>query len=461
MADPSEGADAPEAAQRPVTPAWQRQGRLYVIGVDGMSLDVAGPMMERGELPTFARLARDGCHGPLATIQPTNSAVIWTSIATGRHYRDHGVDDFAYYTILGRTLSHTDIREHRRRGIRVLVSVARALRLRKLHYFDGRHVRTKTFWDIVSESGGRVGVVNWWLTWPAAPVNGFIISDRLHYWRKAWRGLAVVDTHLTYPEGLLEEVRELMTSPEQITPADLQRFIDLPAEKIRALMDVPTGTHSPVIEMRFLLSKDASHLRTFNHCLDREPGTQLAVAYFRGPDNAQHCGYAYLPTSTASGATPDERKAFGRIVPETYKFTDELLGRIVDRMGPQDTLLALSDHGFGAQPGYRHPYGHAKGEPPGVLFALGPEFRRGAPVREASIYDLFPTVLRVLGFPPAQDSVGRCLEELLRPEWVAEHPPLEPIPTYGLRLQRHDTIRTSSETDRAITERLRALGYLE
>jgi hypothetical protein len=82
-------------------------------------------------------------------------------------------------------------------------------------------------------------------------------------------------------------------------------------------------------------------------------------------------------------------------------------------------------------------------------------------VREASIYDLFPTVLRVLGFPPAEDSVGRCLEELLRPEWTAEHPPLEPIPTYGLRLQRHDTIRSSGETDRAITERLRALGYLE
>jgi Type I phosphodiesterase / nucleotide pyrophosphatase len=461
MADRSARDGAAEAAQRPVTPAWPRQGRLYVIGVDGMSLDVASPMMERGELPAFARLARDGCHGPLATVQPTNSALLWASIATGRHYRDHGVDGFDYYTILGRRLTHTAILKYRRRGIRVLESVARALRLRKRHYFDGRHVRTKTFWDIVSECGGRVGVVNWWLTWPAAPVNGFIISDRLHYWRRAWLGRAVVETRLTYPEGLLEEVRELMAPPEQITPAELQRFIDLPADEIQALTDVPRGAHNPAIEVRFLLSKDSANSRVFHHCLDSEPETQLAVAYFRAPDNAQHCGFAYLPTSTASDATPEERKAFGRIVPEGYKFADELLGRVVDRMGPQDTLLALSDHGFGAQPGYRHPYGHAKGEPPGVIFAMGPEFRSGERVRDASIYDLFPTALRVMGFPPAQDSVGRCLEELLRPEWRALHPPLEPIPTYGLRLPRHDTIWRSSDAEKALTDDLRALGYLE
>jgi hypothetical protein len=461
MADKPEMADAREAAARPVSPAWQRRGRLYVVGMDGMSADLAGAMMERGELPTLARLARDGCYGPLATILPTNSAILWTSIATGRHYRDHGVDAFGYYTILGRPLTRTATLKYRWCGIRVLESVAKALRLRKYHHFDGRQVRTKMLWDIVSECGARVGVVNWWFSWPATPVNGFIISERVHYWRRAWVGRAAVDTHLTYPEGLLEEVRELMTPPEQIAPADLQRFINLPVDEIRALLDVPPGTQNPAVEMRFLLSKDENHLRLLHHFLEREPETRLAMVYFRGPDTAQHCGYAYLPTSTASDATTEERRAFGRVVPEAYKFADELLGRIVDRMGPQDTLLALSDHGFGAQPGYHHPYGHSQGEPPGVILAMGPEFRRGERVRGASVYDLFPTALRVLGFPPAQDSVGRCLEELLRPEWTAAHPPLRPIATYGLRTRRHDLIRASGATDKALTDHLRALGYLE
>jgi hypothetical protein len=462
VADQSDRADASEAAQPAVVPAWQRQGRLYVIGVDGVSPDVARPMMERGDLPTFARLAAEGCHGPLATIRPTNSSLLWTSIATGRHHDDHGVDGFQFYTILGHRLSRTAILKYRRRGIRVLEFAAKLLRLRKRYSFDGRHIRTKTLWDVVSESGGRVGVVNWWHSWPAAPVNGFIVSDRLHYWRAAWRGKAAKDTHLTYPQGLLDEVRELMTPPEHVTAAELQRFIDLPADEIRTLMDVPVRTRSPVIEVRFLVSADDSYSRILHHCLEREPGTQLAVAYFRGPDIAQHCGYRFMPTSTASDATPEERRAYGRVVPEAYRFADELLARIVDRMGPQDTLLALSDHGYGAQPGSRRaPYGHEKGEPPGVVFAMGPEFRRGALVSGASIYDLFPTALRVLGFPPAQDSVGRCLEELLRPEWAAEHPPLPPIPTYGLRRKRHDTIRASSETDKTVTDHLRALGYLD
>ena len=336
MADRAESVTA-----GPVLPAWQREGGLYVIGVDGISLDVARPMMERGELPTFSRLAAEGCHGPLATLRPTNSSLLWTSIATGRHFRDHGIDGFQDYSILGRHLSRTTIRKYRRRGIRILEAVAKALRLRKRHHFDGRDIRCKTFWDVVSEAGGRVGVVNWWHSWPAAPVNGFVVSDRVHYWRAAWRGKGAVDTHLTYPDGLLDEVRDLVRPPDDVSAAELQRWIDLPEAEIQSLIDVPTRTRNPVVEVRFLISADGTYSRILDHCLEREPGTQLVAAYFRGPDIAQHAGYGYLPASTASSATDQERRAYGGIVPESYRMADALLGRIVGRMGPQDALDGL------------------------------------------------------------------------------------------------------------------------
>jgi hypothetical protein len=456
-------ADRPDTAEpRPVLPAWQRQGRLYVIGIDGISMDIAGPMMERSELPTFRRIAAEGCHGPLATLKPTNSSLLWTSIATGRHFRDHGIDGFQYYSILGWRLSRTTIRKYRRRGIRILEAVAKALRLRKRHHFDGRDIRCKTFWDVVSEAGGRVGVVDWWHSWPASPVNGFVISDRVHYWRAAWRGKGAVDAHLTYPEDLLAEVRELLRPPDDVSAAELQHWIDLPEAEIQGLIDVPTRTRNPVVEVRFLISADGTYARILDCCLEREPETQLVAAYFRGPDIAQHAGYGYLPGSTASPATDEERRAFGGIVPQSYRMADELLGRIVARMGAKDSVLVLSDHGYGPQPGARKaPYGHSKGEPPGALFAMGPEFIAGGRVRDADVYDLFPTALRLMGFPPAQDSEGRCLEELLRPEWTAAHPPLPAIPTYGRRLPRHDTIRLSRETNEKVTEHLKALGYLE
>ena len=52
-------------------------------------------------------------------------------------------------------------------------------------------------------------------------------------------------------------------------------------------------------------------------------------------------------------------------------------------------------------------------------------------IRDASVYDVAPTVLRVCGLPSALDMEGRCLEETLTPEFRRQHPPLRQIPTYG------------------------------
>ena len=157
----------PTSSPNAGAPRWQRDGTLYVIGVDGMSLDVVealGP----DQLPRFAQLAAEGCHGRLRTISPTNSSLLWTTIATGRHHEDHGIDDFWYYRLGKRRLPYTAVRKGprwRKKLIRALSKVG----LTPLCFFDSRDVRTKTFWDIVAEGGGRVGVVNWWHTWPARP----------------------------------------------------------------------------------------------------------------------------------------------------------------------------------------------------------------------------------------------------------------------------------------------------
>ena len=39
----------------------------------------------------------------------------------------------------------------------------------------------KPFWSVASEKGFRVGVVNWRATWPADPVNGYVVSDRAFF----------------------------------------------------------------------------------------------------------------------------------------------------------------------------------------------------------------------------------------------------------------------------------------
>src|SRR5262245_52934158 len=44
--------------------------RVLLVAVDGATWDVMTPMMERGELPTFQRLAERGIASPLRTFQP-------------------------------------------------------------------------------------------------------------------------------------------------------------------------------------------------------------------------------------------------------------------------------------------------------------------------------------------------------------------------------------------------------
>jgi arylsulfatase A-like enzyme len=139
------------------------------------------------------------------------------------------------------------------------------------------------------------------------------------------------------------------------------------------------------------------------------------------------------------------------------------VGNVLARMGPEDSLLVLSDHGYGPQEKGRgaDAYGHASGRPPGVIYLYGKEFKRGATVSDATVYDVMPTVMRVCGFPLAQELEGHSLEEALSDEFRAEHPPLEPVKTYGPRQKRTESAVMSAEVDKTVTDHLRALGYLD
>src|SRR5262249_13613406 len=37
--------------------------------------------------------------------------------------------------------------------------------------------KARAIWDILGENGVRCGIVGWWLTWPAEPVDGFMVSS--------------------------------------------------------------------------------------------------------------------------------------------------------------------------------------------------------------------------------------------------------------------------------------------
>jgi predicted AlkP superfamily phosphohydrolase/phosphomutase len=68
--------------------------KVIVIGLDGLEPSIVEAMVSRGELPSFAKIARRGCYTRLKTTYPAQTPVAWSSFATGKNPGGHGVFDF-------------------------------------------------------------------------------------------------------------------------------------------------------------------------------------------------------------------------------------------------------------------------------------------------------------------------------------------------------------------------------
>jgi predicted AlkP superfamily phosphohydrolase/phosphomutase len=93
----------------------------------------------------------------------------------------------------------------------------------------------------------------------------------------------------------------------------------------------------------------------------------------------------------------------------------------------------------------------------GIVVASGPAFASLEEPVNASIVDLAPTILYLLGVPVPEESDGRVLTELLRPEVTAGRE-IE-YAAYGEGVERCAPEPTEP-VDERVVKRLRDLGYL-
>jgi predicted AlkP superfamily phosphohydrolase/phosphomutase len=70
------------------------RGRTIVLGFDGLDGNEVLRRVEAGELPAFAALRETGSLGTLATTEPAQSPVSWSSMITGLHPHRTGIDGF-------------------------------------------------------------------------------------------------------------------------------------------------------------------------------------------------------------------------------------------------------------------------------------------------------------------------------------------------------------------------------
>src|SRR3989441_1488074 len=422
--------------------------RALLIGLDGADWNIIDPLIEAGRLPNLARLARSGVRGRLHSITPMLSPVIWTSIATGVQPSRHGIIDFLATT--GRD------------GERV--PVTSSLR------------RTKAIWNMLSENGLSVGVAGWWASFPAEKVHGFIVSDRVAY---QLFGASVAHDQAregkVYPAELGDLVASLTVARETIGMAEVARYVRLPPDPA----SLPSEQNRLIDDLKTLLAAGDTYT-TISLALRARFHPDFQAVYLEGTDTVAHLFMRYAPP-LMPGVAREDAQRFGRAVDEYYRHADDLVGRLVEAAGPQTAVIVCSDHGF--RTGENRPltdsrigYGQAADwhRKYGIIVLAGPPFRKGHEVSEASVLDITPTVLALLGLPVGEDMEGRPILDAFEPSFLASHP-VRYVRTYetsalassagatgdgSAARSKADPDRLDPQGDQELKEKLQSLGYL-
>jgi predicted AlkP superfamily phosphohydrolase/phosphomutase len=259
--------------------------KTVIIGLDGATFDIIGPLSAAGRLPVLSALMREGASAPLRSTILPNSFPGWASCTTGTSEGMHGV----FSPFIKNQSSYT----------------VRAM--------SGRDIMTRHVWDIVTEQGGRSIVINVPTTYPPEPLNGMMVTGMLT------PGPA---SEFTYPASLKKDL--LAALPDYVIEPERIQDKGARAAGFR---------HS--IEARE---------RALKFLMDRGEWDFLMVV-FSVLDRAQHDYWADMD-SKHPRHDPKTPREFRGFIHEVYERLDAAAGRLIERLPADARVFVVSDHGF-------------------------------------------------------------------------------------------------------------------
>jgi len=266
--------------------------KAVVLGIDGATFDLIRPLAEKGELPAFARLLREGSWGTLRSTIPPESPSAWTSFATGLNPGRHGVYGFM---------------------------------IRRQNTYDyaigsSRAVCGTAFWEIAGKQGLRVGVINVPFTYPPRPVNGFVVAGMM-----------------------TPDLRSPFTHPPELRDLLLR---EIPGySPTHGLGRTQRGDARSKLVAAFAPAI-ATRERAMRWLAERYR-PDLLVCVFTILDRLQHFLWAEMDPGHPAH-DPAAGTEFREAIVEGYRLIDAVVGRTVEWAGEDAAVFILSDHGFEA-----------------------------------------------------------------------------------------------------------------
>ncbi|MGD2207349.1 MAG: alkaline phosphatase family protein [Anaerolineae bacterium] len=257
----------------------KKEGRVVFIGLDGTPYTFMKRLIDEGKAPSAARLAEQGSLLRMNSMWPWVSSVAWSTMMTGVNPAKHNVFGF----------------------------IDRDPATYKQYIPTSRQMKAKTLWEVLSEAGKRVIVVNVPVTYPPRQVNGILVSGFLSpSLEKA-----------VYPPAYVQTLKSLGYIIDA-DPWKARESKDLALQEVNAALD--------------------ARIRALFHFIDNEEWDYLHV-HVMETDRLHH----FLWQQMEEGH-PTYAPAFY----DVYRRIDDMLGQLAAKLDalPRTTLMWMADHGF-------------------------------------------------------------------------------------------------------------------
>ncbi len=256
--------------------------RVLIVGWDGADWEILDPMLEAGALPNLAALIARGHRGVSRSCIPSHSWAAWPTFLTGVDPAGHGV---------------FDILEHKPGASRRLP-------------VSSHSILAPTWPQRMTEADKTTLLVNVPLTYPAPEIKGVAIAG----------GVIPGNTAFSHPPE---------AGPAVDWPINGGSWTTFRGRPVELVDDVERVTQARAEAMRTLMDTNE---------------WDVACMVFVSPDRIQHCLMEYIhpghPDFPKASQTPTADRVRG-----VYRLLDRELGTLVERTGPDDLIMLMSDHG--------------------------------------------------------------------------------------------------------------------
>jgi len=397
-----------------------QKSKVIFIGIDGAEWKIIDSLIGKNLLPSFKHLKEQGSYGRLKTIN-YESPGIWTSMVTGVTPRNHGIYKHTQFKFPG---MKDYIQAPYYLGINSFIPKIfkkLGLNLFNLTIISSNKREVPALWNILSLKNRKTIVTGWLATHPVEPIQGLIVSPRIvDYFAKRDRNRDDIVRYLYSADNFNHSIK----LPEESNP------------------DHPVS-HDPYfsdLALDLIRNKD-----TYD----------LFLLYLGHIDYISHLTWRYMEPEKFFFVDQTELSEHRDSIEREYIKKDEFLGKVLEIIDEDHSLVICSDHGFGPSLFEKDHSGGHNNCPDGVFIGYGKIFKKNHYVENVSVYDICPTILHILGFPVAQDMPGQVIQQDFTAESRSD---IRHIGTYGRRSVKQ--LKKRDESFQREIERLKSLGYI-